>query len=297
MKSVKILLIGAQGQLGQEFQHALGDGKTYLGPIPQLFNNCDITCADIEQLDVTDETQVNTEISKGYDFVINCSAYTAVDKAESDCDNCNKVNALAPLYLAAACKKFNATLVHFSTDYVYGGNKTVPYRENDECLPNTVYGKTKLQGERNLIQNCDKYFIFRTAWLYGKYGNNFVYKMLQLAENHPQINVVNDQYGTPTYASDLVHVALNVMATTHYGTYNCSGEGQCTWYQFALEIFRLMHVDVTVKPVSSEQFPSAAKRPKYSVMENNALNRLNMNYMSDWKCALSQFINTIKGNK
>ncbi|MCM1194635.1 MAG: dTDP-4-dehydrorhamnose reductase [Firmicutes bacterium] len=293
MKSVKILLTGADGQLGQEFKRAFETGTTKIGPVPTVFRNAVVTYADINELDVTNEEQADDFVKKGFDFVINCSAYTAVDKAESDRDNCYRVNAAAPLYLAKACKKYNATLAHFSTDYVYGGEKTSPYVESDECRPETVYGKTKLEGERNVEATCSKYFIFRTAWLYGKYGNNFVYKMLQLAKNRSVINVVCDQFGTPTYANDLVYTTLNALTTNAYGVYNCSGEGQCSWYEFAREIFAQARVDAEVVPVTSDLFETAAKRPKYSVMDNCALKRLNLNGMREWKTALHDFIQEI----
>lgn len=300
MNVIKVLLIGAEGQLGKEFQNVFKIGKTFIGDIPDIFKNIKLDCVDRNNFDVTDEAQVEAKISQKYDYVINCSAYTAVDKAEEDIDNCKRLNEIAPLFLAKYCKKYNSVLVHFSTDYVYGGDKCVPYLESDDCYPETVYGLTKRRGELNIINNCDKYFIFRTAWLYGKHGKNFVYKMMELSKKFTKLTVVNDQFGSPTYANDLVYNVLKVIQLQKYGLYNCSGEGKCSWFDFAKEIFRLARIDIEVQPVNSNQYPTLAKRPKYSVMENAKLKNINMNFMREWKEALKDFfveINLEKGEK
>lgn len=294
MNNLKILLVGANGQLGKEFQSVLNKMRSDIGEIPNNYKNAKVDVIDYPELDVTDRKAVFEKISGGYDFVINCSAYTAVDKAEDDFEACYKVNTIGPFNLACACKEYDSTLIHFSTDYVFGGDGKEPYNEYDVCLPKTVYGKTKIEGEKYIRENCNKYFIFRTAWLYGEFANNFVYKMIELSKTKPFLTVVDDQKGTPTNANDLVHVVLNVILTEEYGLYHATGEGECTWYDFTKKIFEYSGIVTEVKPVKSEEFKSRAERPKYSVLNNLHLKSINKNYMRAWEVALLNFIEKVK---
>lgn len=292
---LKILILGARGQLGQEFVDCIAAGRTDLGEIDPRICEAQITAVDRDELDILDTAALDAEMSAGYDFCINCSAYTAVDQAEDDVVACYRVNTLGVQNIARACQKYGVVLVHFSTDYVYRGDGNTPLRETDATLPVTVYGQTKLAGENYIRDICSEYFIFRTSWLYGAKGNNFVYKMLSLARTRDQLTVVDDQIGTPTSANDLVYQALRVMMTEYFGVYNCTGEGQCSWYDFAVEILRQNNITTPVSPVSSEAFCSRAQRPAYSVLDNLALKAIGMNYMRPWRDALASFFEKING--
>lgn len=286
---LKILIVGAKGQLGQEFTDSLAKGYTDIGKIDDVFAGACVDAFDIDKLDILNKQNLDDVLKNGYDFCINCSAYTAVDKAEDDVENCYKVNVLGVQNLAFACKTYGTTLVHFSTDYVYQGNSNIPLNETDQTLPVTVYGKTKLAGENYIRDICEKYYIFRTSWLYGQFGNNFVYKMLELSKKMDKLTVVNDQIGTPTNANDLVYNTLKVIQSGYYGLYNCTGEGQCSWYDFACEILKINKIHTPVLPVSSSAFNSRAVRPAFSVLDNLALKSIGMNYMRDWKESLHSF--------
>ncbi|MBU3810617.1 MAG: dTDP-4-dehydrorhamnose reductase, partial [Candidatus Niameybacter stercoravium] len=200
-----------------------------------------------------------------------------------------RVNALGAQNLAIICDIFDIKLVHISTDYIFDGKHEVPYIEGDQVNPQNVYGKSKLAGEEAVRRLCKKHFILRTAWLYGE-GNNFVRTMLKLAKTNQEINVVGDQYGTPTYTKDLVAVIINLMQTEYYGTYHATCEGMCSWYDFALEIFKLKEIDVKVNKVTSEEFVRPAKRPKYSVLDNANLKKLGMNTFRPWQEALEEYL-------
>lgn len=286
---LKILIVGAKGQLGQEFVNSFRLGYCDIGKIDGKFLNAQIDAFDVDNLNILDRQNLDTVMQNNYDYCINCSAYTAVDKAEDDIQNCYKVNVLGVQNLAFACQKYKTTLVHFSTDYVYEGNSNTPLNETDETSPITVYGKTKLAGENYIREICEKYYIFRTSWLYGKNGNNFVYKMLELSQKLDKLKVVDDQIGTPTNANDLVYNTLAVITTGYYGLYNCTGEGQCSWFDFASEILKLNDIHIPIGPVSSEAFSSRATRPAYSVLDNLALKSIGMNYMRPWQEALVSF--------
>ncbi len=291
---LKIIIIGARGQLGREFCECIKSGKTDLGKLEDEIINAQVDSFGVESLDILDRKNLDSIMSAGYDYCINCSAYTAVDKAEDDSVNCYRVNTLGVQNLAYACQKYGTILVHFSTDYVYSGTRNVPLNETDATCPVTVYGKTKLAGENYIREICDRYYIIRTSWLYGEWGNNFVYKMLELAQKMDKLTVVNDQIGTPTSANDLVYTTLKLMRSGNFGVYNCSGEGQCSWYDFACEILRLGGIATPILPVDSATFSSKAERPKYSVLDNLALRSIGLNFMRPWETALKSFLTKVR---
>ena len=254
---MKILITGGNGQLGQEMQHLLNQrGIT------------DYEAADVEKLDITDEASVEAYFAENKpEVVYHCAAYTAVDKAEGEGKAVNEaVNATGTEIVAKACAKYDALLVYISTDYVFDGSRTEgEYMPDDPTGPRNEYGRTKLLGEQAVKKYCQKYYIVRTAWVYGKYGHNFVYTMLNLAKTHDKLTVVSDQVGRPTWTKTLAEfITYLVDNKIAYGTYHCSNDGTCSWYEFAKEI--LKDKDVKVLPVSSDEYPTAAFRPHYSVM-------------------------------
>jgi dTDP-4-dehydrorhamnose reductase len=237
------------------------------------------------------------------DAVVNCAAYTNVDKAEAEEEAAYRINALGPKYLAQACKDADIVLVHISTDYVFNGEPLLqngeprPYVEEDPCGPTTAYGRTKLAGERFVQENCDKWYILRTAWLYGD-GHNFVRTMLRLAETHDELSVVNDQIGSPTSTVDLAEAVCALLGTGEYGLYHATCEGQCSWCDFAAKIFEIADKPVKVLPVTSEMYakaqPTAAPRPKWSVLENAHLKHIERNVFRKWEDALSAYLQANK---
>ena len=258
---MKILVTGAHGMLAKEVKERFSEGN-------------EIIATDVAELDITNEESVMKYITDLQpDYVINCAAFTAVDKAEEVYDLAEKINADGPGNLAKAAKEVDATLIHISTDYVFNGDLDVSksYVETDEVGPVTVYGKTKLHGEEQVKSNTDKYYIFRTAWLYGD-GNNFVRTMLKLGTEKDEISVVADQHGSPTYAEDLANIiAQAIEKKIPYGLYHSTNQGFTTWYQFTKKIFELADIKCNVKPVTSEEFIRPAKRPKNSQLNKQKL--------------------------
>lgn len=255
---MKILITGAYGQLGNELKVL---SKNYPG--------WEFVYTDVDSLDITDEDQVKGYFAdNNFKLVINCAAYTAVDKAESDFETAQKVNARAPKLLAKYSKAVGAKFIHVSTDYVFAGDAHLPYQETDAVAPNGAYGKTKLEGEQNCQAENPETVIIRTAWLYSTFGNNFVKTMLRLGKERGELGVVFDQVGSPTNAADLAAAILKVAESEEFvpGIYHYSNEGVASWYDFALAIFELSEVNCKVKPVLSENFPTPAKRPAYSVL-------------------------------
>ena len=258
---MKILITGANGMLAKAV-------------INQFKDNNELILTDVSELDITNEIKTNDFVAQiKPEYIINCAAYTAVDKAEEDIELAEKVNAIGPKNLAIAAKNNDATLIHISTDYVFNGelDTTKAYIESDEIGPVTVYGKTKAAGEKYIIENCDKYYILRTAWLYGD-GNNFVRTMVKLGREKEEVNVVSDQYGSPTYTVDLACIINQVIERElPYGIYHSTNEGFTTWYDFTKKIYELANVNCKVNPVSSEEFIRPAKRPKNSKMSKDKL--------------------------
>lgn len=276
---MKIIITGAQGQLGQELVKQLDEKYGY-----------DVIKTDKDTLDITNIENVNTFIlEQNPDVVINCAAHTAVDLCETDMENAYKINAIGPRNLAIACEKAGAKLVQVSTDYVFDGNSVRPYREDDITCPNSVYGTSKLMGENFVREFCSKYFIVRTAWLYGE-GNNFVRTMLKLSETNSELNVVNDQIGSPTSTVDLAKAIIDLIHTEHYGTYHGTCEGQCSWYDFAKKIFEIKNIDIKVNPVTSDEFKRPAPRPKYSVLDNFMLKLVGLNSFRKWEDSLEEYL-------
>lgn len=258
---MKILITGANGMLAKSVRARLKEGNVLI-------------CTDVADLDITNEEAVMNFVKENKPvYIVNCAAFTAVDKAEEVYDLAEKINANGPANLAKAAKAVDATLVHISTDYVFNGDLDVAksYVETDEVGPVTVYGKTKLHGEEQVKANTDKYYIFRTAWLYGD-GNNFVRTMLKLGNEKDEISVVADQHGSPTYAEDLANIiAEAIEKKIPYGLYHSTNQGFTTWYDFTKKIFELADIKCNVKPVTSEEFIRPAKRPKNSKLNKQKL--------------------------
>ena len=279
---MKIVVTGCDGQLGKQIIKQINkENKTLKNEIFAL---------NREKLDICDIDKVNNCIlSINPDIIINCAAFTKVDLCEDEVELAYKVNSIGPKNLAICCEKVNAKLVHISTDYVFDGNKNI-YREDDITNPQSVYGKSKLLGEQYVQSFCSKYFIIRTAWLYGD-GNNFVKTMLNLSESNNEINVVNDQIGTPTSTKDLAEVILKLIHTENYGLYHGTNKGSCSWYEFAKKIFEIKNIDIKVNPISSNEYSSKVKRPQYSVLDNFLLRTINLDDFREWEEALSEYLN------
>ena len=277
---MRILITGAYGMLGSDLREVL--------------KNYDLIAAGSKDLDITDEDKVMEFINENSpEIVINAAAYTAVDDCETHFDDAYAVNAIGPKNLAMACKELDIPLVHISTDYVFDGTKTSPLMENDTLGPKSVYGQTKLEGEKFIQGITEKFFILRTAWLYGIHGGNFVKTMLDLSENHDEITVVNDQIGSPTFSLDLAMAICELLDSDKYGIYHLTNEGECSWYDFAKEIFKISDIDVKVIPVSTEEFPRPAPRPSYSVLSNKKWENAGFTPMRNYKEALNQYISLL----
>ena len=257
---MKILITGANGMLAKA--------------VKDRFKNEELICTDVAELDITNKEAVLKFIEENKpEYIINCAAYTAVDKAEENEELAEKINAVGPQNLAMAAKENDCTLVHISTDYVFSGDLDVEkcYKEDDAKGPVTVYGKTKLHGEELIQESTEKYYIFRTAWLYGD-GNNFVRTMIKAGQEREEVSVVNDQHGSPTYSVDLANViADTIEKKIPYGVYHTTNQGFTTWYDFTKKIYELANINCKVLPVTSEQFVRPAKRPKNSMLSKEKL--------------------------
>lgn len=281
---MKILITGANGMLAKSVRKRLEKGN-------------ELICTDVADLDITDEKAVMEFVTNAKpDYIINCAAYTAVDKAEEAGEIVRKINADGPKNLAIAAKTVDAPLVHISTDYVFGGDLDIEkeYKEEDEKHPVTAYGITKLEGEEKIKENTDKYYIFRTAWLYGD-GNNFVRTMLKLGETKDEINVVADQHGSPTYAEDLANIIGEAIEKKiPYGIYHATNEGFTTWYDFTKAIFEYAGIICQVNPVTTEKYIemmkiTQAKRPKNSQMSKEKLLAQGI-HVPEWEDALKRYL-------
>ena len=261
---MKILVTGANGQLGYDVVRELQKrGHDTIG-------------VDIGEMDITDEESVRSVLtSAAPEAVIHCAAWTAVDAAEDNAEKVYAVNALGTRYIAQACRRLNAKMMYISTDYVFDGQGHIPYREDMLTAPQSVYGRTKLAGEEKVVRNCPGAMVIRTAWLYSSYGKNFVKTMLRLAKERSEIGVVADQIGTPTYAHDLARAICAIAERGIVpGIYHFTNEGVCSWYDFTKTIFRLEGIDADdcrVRPLRTDEYPSAAARPHYSVLDKSKI--------------------------
>ena len=286
---MNVLITGSNGQLGRELAKNLSNGFTELGPIPETLQGAQVVCVDVEEMDITNYDAVVDLVEElNLDLIINCAAYTNVNKCETDSDAAFRVNALGARNLAMAAERFGAKLVHVSTDYVFSGEDREPRTEWDLCNPQSVYGKTKYLGEQYVRDFCSRYFIVRTAWLYGYVGNNFVKTILRLARENGGVKVVNDQFGNPTNAADLAHHILKLAATEQYGVYHCTGSGECSWYDFASKI-------VEYTPCTTDEYPTPAKRPAYSALDHRMLRNTVGDEMRPWQEALKYFLDHYEG--
>lgn len=291
---MKILITGASGQLGTEIQRQLKNGGSALGPVPDRLKNATVISTDVNELDITDRDATIAFVRRHQpDTIISCAAFTNVDGCETNPEAAFKVNALGASNLAQAAERINARLIHVSTDYVFRGEGDKPLDESERVDPKSVYGKTKALGEEYVKNFCHRYFIVRTAWLYGYAGKNFVKTIVNAGKKFGKLEVVSDQLGNPTNAEDLAHHILQLAVSHDYGVYHCTGEGVCSWYEFASEIIRLSGVDATVAPCTSAEYsakhPAAADRPAWSALENRMLACTVGNHMRDWKVALADF--------
>lgn len=263
---ITVLVTGSNGQLGKCLQD-VSQGSTNIN---WIFKSS-------QELDITDEVSVTNAFNNNQiDYLVNCAAYTAVDKAESEPEKAFLVNAEGVRLLADACKEHNATLIHISTDFVFDGEKTAPYTETDIPNPINIYGASKLKGEQYILGILEKYFIIRTSWVYSEHGNNFVKTMLRLAKERDEISVVDDQIGSPTYAGDLAKCIAQIIdvAPEEFGIYHYSNDGGICWYELAKAIFYQKGVKVELKPIKTLLYPTPAKRPKYSVMEKSKITKV-----------------------
>ena len=282
---MKVLVTGVKGQLGYDVVNELKK------------RNHEAIGVDISEMDITDSNSVERVITKVKpDAVIHCAAYTAVDAAEENKELCMKVNAGGTENIAKVCKEIDAKMIYISTDYVFDGEGERPWEPEDERAPLNVYGLSKYEGELAVEKYLEKYFIVRIAWVFGVNGNNFIKTMLKLGKTKDEISVVNDQIGSPTYTYDLARLLVDMAESNKYGKYHATNEGLCTWYEFACEIFKQANIEVKVKPVTSDMFPSKAKRPHNSRMEKIKLDENGFTRLPDWKDALSRYLSVIRNS-
>jgi dTDP-4-dehydrorhamnose reductase len=286
-----VLVTGANGQLGQSIQF-----------IANKYPNIQFVYTDFQEMDITNLESCQTAFLKYKPhFCINTAAYTAVDKAESEAEKTHLINAVGPENLAKVCKQYDTILLHISTDFIFDGTSIKPYLENDIPNPQSVYGQTKLEGETTIQKAWEKHFIIRTSWVYSQFGNNFMKTMLRLASEHESLSVVNDQIGTPTNAVDLAQVLMKIIEFCHaelvsssnYGIYNFSNEGQCSWYDFANEIFHQKGIKMDLKPIPTSAYPTPAKRPAYSVLDKTKIKSTFDIEINEWQTSLARCINQL----
>ncbi|MFW6015265.1 MAG: dTDP-4-dehydrorhamnose reductase [bacterium] len=282
--SIKVLVTGAKGQLGSDVIKVLNQlGIENVG-------------VDIDDFDITNKKQTESYIfNYKPDVVVHCAAYTAVDNAEDNQDTCYSINVEGTGNIAEACEKLDAKMVYISTDYVFYGEGKEPHKESKQTNPINYYGYSKAQGELVVTDILDKYYIIRTSWVYGKNGNNFVKTMLKLAKTKEEINVVDDQIGSPTYTRDLAVLICDIIQTKSYGVYHGVNEGYCSWYDFALSIFEKTRVNIKVNPIQSADYPTRAKRPLNSRLSKENLDNNGFERLPDWDDALLRFLKEIEG--
>ena len=282
---MKVLVTGVKGQLGYDVVNELEKrGHVAVG-------------TDVDNMDITDANQVQTVIKEANpDAVIHCAAYTAVDLAEDNVDLCRRINADGTRNIAEVCKELDIKMIYISTDYVFDGEGTHFWQPDDARSPLNVYGQTKYEGELAVESLLEKYYIVRIAWVFGVNGKNFIKTMLNLGKTRDHLTVVNDQIGSPTYTYDLAKLLVDMVETDKYGRYHATNEGICSWYDFACEIVRLGGVDATVSPCTTAEYPTPAKRPAWSALENMALAATVGNDARPWQQALEAFFANWDGN-
>lgn len=278
---MRVLITGSKGQLGSD-----------------LMNECakrgiDAVGVDVEEMDITDPAAVERVIPQAaVDGVIHCAAYTAVDAAEDQVELCRKINKEGTENIARVCQNLNIKMMYISTDYVFDGQGTRPWEPDDQRDPLNVYGQTKYEGEL-AVEKLEKFFIVRIAWVFGKNGKNFIKTMLRLGRERGAVSVVNDQIGSPTYTYDLARLLVDMIQTDKYGIYHATNEGLCSWYDFAVEIFRQAGMDVQVTPVDSAAFGAKAKRPSNSRMSKEKLSDNGFERLPSWQDALGRYLKEI----
>lgn len=282
---MRILITGAKGQLGKDLMNELAK------------RNIDSIGVDVAEMDITNKELVrevlNYQIEKGLDAIIHCAAYTAVDKAEDEKELSKKINAQGTEYIAEVCKEKNIKLMYISTDYVFNGEGENPWKVDDKREPLNTYGFTKYEGEL-AVEKLNKFFIVRISWVFGLYGNNFIKTMLRLGKERNELNVVDDQIGSPTYTKDLSILLADMIQTDKYGIYHASNEGLCSWYEFAKEIFKQAALEVKVNPVDSSSFPVKAKRPHNSRMDKSKLDENGFKRLPTWQDALHRYLEELR---
>ena len=281
---MKILVTGYNGQLGYD--------------VVKELNSRSVECrgVDREDFDITDRDEtVGYICDYAPDAVIHCAAYTAVDRAEDDEENCRKVNADGTENIAVACEKLRAKMLYVSTDYVYGGDGEAPFETDSPTNPKNVYGVSKLEGEKAVMKYIDKFFIVRTSWVFGINGNNFVKTMLRLGDEKENMNVVCDQVGSPTYTPDLARLICDLIVTEKYGIYHGTNENFCSWAEFAEEIMKLGGKKTVINPVPSSEYPTKAERPHNSRLSKKCLDEAGIKRLPTWQDALKRFLKEMSG--
>ncbi|MDD6463940.1 MAG: dTDP-4-dehydrorhamnose reductase [Clostridiaceae bacterium] len=281
---MKILVTGYNGQLGYD--------------VVKELNSRSVECrgVDREDFDITDRDEtVGYICDYAPDAVIHCAAYTAVDRAEDDEENCRKVNADGTENIAVACEKLRAKMLYVSTDYVYGGDGEAPFETDSPTNPKNVYGVTKLEGEKAVMKYIDKFFIVRTSWVFGINGSNFVKTMLRLGDEKESLNVVCDQVGSPTYTPDLARLICDLIVTEKYGIYHVTNENFCSWAEFAAEIMKLGGKKTVINPVPSSEYPTKAERPHNSRLSKKCLDEAGIKRLPTWQDALKRFLKEMGG--
>ena len=279
-----ILVTGSNGQLGSEFRFLCSE-----------YNNYNFFFTDKNELDICDINSLQKFIDKNkINVIVNCAAYTAVDRAESESDLAHKINSFGTKNLGIIAKRNLCKLVHISTDYVFDGTKKFAYNEKDVTNPQSVYGKSKLSGEENLkIINPENCIIIRTSWVYSKFGNNFVKTMLKIGKDRGEVNVVSDQVGSPTYAFDLAKMILNILPeikNKRTTIFHYANDGFCSWADFSTEIFKISNINCKVNPITTSDYPTAAVRPSFSVMDNRRIKEFFDLKIPEWKESLNKML-------
>ncbi len=281
-----ILITGSKGQLGNEMQ-----------VLSKKYNGFHYFFTDVEELDITDKNCIEQfVIDNNIGIIVNCAAYTAVDKAEEDINIAYKINFEAVKNIGEIAFQYNIKVIHISTDYVFDGTSHIPYTEEIPVSPTSVYGKSKLEGERVLTEKCPEAIIIRTSWLYSTFGNNFVKTMLKLGKEREFLKVIFDQVGTPTYAADLAEAIIKILLSDIWspGVYHFSNEGVCSWYDFTKSILRLAEIECRVYPIETKDYPAKTPRPYYSVLNKTKIKSVYQLEIPHWEESLERCINCMK---